>query len=203
MFAENANIFEDVKEKLGEISSEIDAERFIRSAPISAQTKPKTSVPPPTEAAKQAKQDTKIKKPPRVSLRLNNSQSPRPQLSVSLPIEPEKPPQKSKGKNTDRSQRMKDEKRIEFEKALEVYTKTARQKEILFKGLRRGNVCKQCLRVDENLDRDLVKCSGCCGEYNHLHLSHLPVNQNISFRHQSTMFTENVHPLPQSVQTMK
>lgn len=87
-------------------------------------------------------------------------------LSVSLPIEPEKPekPQKCKeNEPTDRSKR-KEEKRIEFEKALELYTGTARQKEILFKGLRRGNVCKECLKVDDKLDRDLVKCSGYCGE---------------------------------------
>lgn len=152
MFADNSKIFDDVKQSLAEISSQIDAERFTLSTSISA-AKTKSH----TNGNRRQSLPTSLEKR-RVSPRIRRSP-----LPVSLPIEPEKQPQKYKDKDPDRIKR-KEEKRMEFEKALELYTGIARQKDILFKGLRRGNVCKQCLTVDENLDRDLVKCSGVCGE---------------------------------------
>lgn len=157
MFADNSKIFDDVKQSLAEISSQIDAERFTLSTSISA-AKTKSHTPAKETTNGNRRQSLP---PRRKSTRIKSIiQSP---LSKSLPIEPEKQPQKCKDKDPDRIKR-KEEKRMEFEKALELYTVIARQKDILFKGLRRGNVCKQCLTVDENLDRDLVKCSGVCGE---------------------------------------
>lgn len=169
MFADNSKIFDDVKQSLAEISSQIDTERFTLSTSISA-AKTKSHTPVPASMKQSAKETTngnrrqslptslaKRRASPRIASIVPSI------LSVSLPIEQEKQPQKYKDKDPDRIKR-KEEKRMEFEKALELYTGIARQKDILFKGLRRGNVCKQCLTVDEKLDRDLVKCSGGCGE---------------------------------------
>lgn len=72
-------------------------------------------------------------------------------------------------KNPPKSQQ---EKRNEFDLAFKDYTTTARQQDILFKGLPCSNVCKACLKVDEANTKDLVKCSGACGDYVHEKCAH-------------------------------
>ncbi|KAG4075690.1 hypothetical protein HA402_003515 [Bradysia odoriphaga] len=175
MFAENSNIFDDVKEKLTQIALEIDTDSLTSPTPNSTPTRPRT--PAPTLAKQIANRPQSLftnLSNRRASTRLASIvQSP---LSTSLPIEPEKP-QKCKERDPDRSKR-KEEKRNEFEKALKLYSRTARQKEKLFKGLRRGNVCKECLTVDENLDRDLVKCSGDCADHVHRKCAHSATGSN-------------------------
>ncbi|XP_037025703.1 probable histone-lysine N-methyltransferase Mes-4 isoform X2 [Bradysia coprophila] len=176
MFDENGNIFDDVTEKLAEISSEIDADALTSPTPISAPKRPQTPAPKLTKPISNHRQSLPSNfSKRRASTRLSSIvQSP---LSTSLPIEPEKP-QKCKEREPERSKR-KEEKWNEFEKALKLYASTARQKEVLFKGLRRGNVCKECLTVDENLDRGLVKCSGDCADHVHRKCAHTTTGSNV------------------------
>lgn len=58
-------------------------------------------------------------------------------------------------------------KQEEFQNDLTAYRKNSHTKNILFRGMREGNICKICISTDNKNDGDLMKCSGACGDHVH------------------------------------
>lgn len=94
------------------------------------------------------------------------------QLSVSQSVSQETPPRdeittKMQQKKTSDPSIRREELRIEFDKAFEMYRRRAQQKDMLFHGLEYGNICKICVSSTGKNIRNVVKCSGSCADYVH------------------------------------
>lgn len=161
MFAENPNIFEEVKQKLAEISVRIPTQK----------TATRTRLQTPSAAKSTMRKPSNLS-PMRQSARIATKQN-QGQLSDSQPstidevLSTTDMQMRKQEKQQERRETNKEKRRIQFEKDLESYMWKSREKNALFKDLPEGNVCKKCLSVKR--PDDLVKCAGGCG--NHVHRS--------------------------------
>lgn len=183
MFADNPNLFDEIKQNLAEISAKV----AIPLAPITAQSRPQTPAPPtPTKRAKSTKAPPKENTNRRhsapcsitqrrasvriASIRQNKAVVHVDEVTAVNNVKSAKEAKEAK----DRQEKKRNStvtysqgKLLDFENALEMYALAASRKDLLLKGLQRGNVCKACCSLDEKLNQDLVKCSGDCGDHIH------------------------------------
>lgn len=168
LYKENPSICEDVKQKLDEITSEFA--HIVTSEAKQQSLTPKLDKP----SNQTANRKRRHSEPSRVSQRrhtIRQASIVQSQMTASESASDEALIAENENVQIEQ-QRKKDNgakrrKLNEFEETLELYKSTARQKDILFKGLRRGNVCKVCYCADDKRGRDLVKCKGSCGDYVH------------------------------------
>lgn len=169
LITENPNIWEDIEQELNRICSGVNVNLPQR----------KTHQLTKTDKQKQQQQEQQQKQLPRrhsapasnvQKSRTSNRLASQYQVLVTacdaFPKVHLVKEQKEQKKIYDPLKR-REEKRLEFEKALKLYDMKAYPKNILFQGMRRGNVCKKCLSLDD-YDSDLVQCSGFCGDYVHI-----------------------------------
>lgn len=166
MFAENPNIFDDVQQSLQKISNSTDIPSPVISRPQTpASTPAKQShcqTPTPSTTNRRHTTPNSLTKR-RTSIRLAKIvQNQSPTVDETPPIDKIPTPEPTQKKTPRVS---KEDKRIAFENDLKVYTTEACKKDVLFKDLPRGTVCKTCLSLGEK--SDLVKCSGNCSDYVH------------------------------------
>lgn len=172
IFNENPNICEDIKQKLAEIHVASEARRRTLSPTL---TKPTSG----TANRKRRLSESSNLLKRRTSVRLTSIHSQSSSASVSESVSDVSLPTASEAEEEKKLAQLKrrEDKRIRFEEALELYANTARQRNILFKGLPRGNVCKICLCSN---DEEVVQCSGTCGDYVHEKCTETFTNTNIS-----------------------